>query len=182
MVVQRNMKIKQYIKEYNILLHWWLMFSIINLGVVGGFATDLVMKINNADFTKLSFVIFVIFYIFTVKLGMNIYHFCKNKNISTEMRIKSAYENNESGWFTSDILLTIGMIGTVLGFIFMLSSSFSNINATNMGSIQHSLTTMSAGMSTALFTTASGLICSLILKIQLFVFDKHLEKKEKNVS
>jgi len=98
------------------------------------------------------------------------------------MRIETAYENNESGWFTSDILLTIGMIGTVLGFIFMLSSSFENINASNLGSIQHSLTTMSAGMSTALFTTAAGLICSLILKIQLFIFGKYLEKSEKNVS
>jgi len=181
MVVKRDgcMKIKKYIKEFNILLQWWLMFSIINLGVVGGFATDLVMKVNDADFTKLSFVIFVLFYIFTVKLGINIYHFCKSK---LTKRIEIAKKNNENGWFASDIFLTIGMIGTVFGFIFMLSSSFADINATNMSSIQHALTTMSTGMSTALFTTAAGLICSLLLKVQLFIFGKHLEKKEKDVS
>ena len=169
------MKIKKYIKEFNILLQWWLMFSIINLGVVGAFATDLVMKINAADFTKLSFVVFVLFYIFTIKLGINIYHFCKNK------KVEIAVKNNESGWFASDIFLSIGMIGTVFGFIFMLSSSFSDINATNLGSIQHALTTMSAGMSTALYTTAAGLICSLVLKVQLYVFDKYLELEKKNV-
>ena len=34
---------------------------------------------------------------------------------------------------------------------------------------------MSCGMSTALYTTAAGLVCSLLLKLQLFNFTHHLD-------
>ena len=149
------------------------MFSIINLGVVGCFLTGVIDKINAADFTKLSFVIFIIFYIFVIKLGINIYNYCK-----TKITPKGALDANEPGWFASDVLTKIGMVGTVIGFIAMLSSSFSNINTQNLSSIQFALTHMSAGMSTALFTTAAGLICSLLLRIQLYVFEKFLKRNE----
>jgi len=34
---------------------------------------------------------------------------------------------------------------------------------------------MGAGMSTALYTTAAGLVCSLLLKLQVFNFTHHLD-------
>jgi biopolymer transport protein ExbB/TolQ len=34
---------------------------------------------------------------------------------------------------------------------------------------------MGVGMSTALYTTAAGLVCSLLLKLQLFNFTHHLD-------
>jgi hypothetical protein len=37
------------------------------------------------------------------------------------------------------------------------------------------LAKMSSGMSTALYTTAAGLVCSLLLKLQLFNFTHHLD-------
>ena len=49
----------------------------------------------------------------------------------------------------------------------MISGAFADIDLSNTSTIQSSLTKMALGMSTALYTTLTGLICSLALKIQL---------------
>ena len=68
----------------------------------------------------------------------------------------------------SDQILTLGMIGTVIGFIYMLSTSFTNIAVNDLSKMAEAIISMGTGMSTALYTTASGLICSFLLKLQLY--------------
>jgi len=63
-------------------------------------------------------------------------------------------------------------LGTVIGFILMLSTCLSNVSFQNAQSMQGVIGSMSSGMSTALVTTAAGLICSLILQLQIFNFDQ----------
>jgi biopolymer transport protein ExbB/TolQ len=84
--------------------------------------------------------------------------------------------DDELGWFVSDILLTLGMIGTVIGFIYMLGTSFQDFDPSNTVSLKQVLSKMGTGMSTALYTTAAGLVCSLFLKLQLFNLSHHLER------
>jgi biopolymer transport protein ExbB/TolQ len=64
-------------------------------------------------------------------------------------------------------LLSLGMIGTVAGFILMLGDTFGSIDTTNQDSLKDALSNMALGMSTALYTTLVGLILSQALKIQL---------------
>lgn len=146
-------------------------------------------KVNQVDFTKISFGIYAIFVGFSVHTGIRTYKACKkdqlvmsdsesHPTISTE----EFYELNRSsqfGWFVADHLLTLGMIGTVLGFIFMLSTSFAGLGAVNTAVLQTALMKMSMGMSTALYTTAAGLICSLLLKLQLFNYAVYLDQMAK---
>ena len=73
----------------------------------------------------------------------------------------------EIGWFITEACLALGMIGTVTGFLLMLNGAFIEIDLSNPTTIQNSLIKMALGMSTALYTTLTGLICSLALKIQL---------------
>ena len=73
----------------------------------------------------------------------------------------------EIGWFIAEACLALGMIGTVTGFLLMLNGAFMEIDLSNPTTIQNSLVKMALGMSTALYTTLTGLICSLALKIQL---------------
>ena len=79
--------------------------------------------------------------------------------------------NQNVGWFIAESLLGLGMIGTVTGFLLMLGSAFENIDVSNTETLQNALTQMALGMSTALYTTLIGLICSLILKIQLVNYE-----------
>ena len=64
-------------------------------------------------------------------------------------------------------MLALGMIGTVAGFIIMLGSSFEGLDVENVESLKQTLTDMAIGMSTALYTTLTGLIFSQFTKVQL---------------
>lgn len=163
-----------FIDKYSILLRWWLFFAIATLGTVALHLTGIIQKVNQVDVTKISFLIYILFAVFTILNGIDTYQLCKQDEFNNR-NIARYYKKSEIGWFVSDMLLTLGMIGTVAGFIYMLSSSFSDMNPQNALSMQGVLVKMSRGMSTALYTTAAGLICSMLLKLQVFNFTHRLD-------
>ena len=81
--------------------------------------------------------------------------------------------DGEVGWFIAESCLALGMVGTVTGFLLMLGTAFANIDVTNAVSLQNALGVMAIGMSTALYTTLIGLVCSLIIKVQLVNLEVH---------
>jgi len=166
---------KYFVKKWGLLLRWWMLFMLTSLGTVFLSLSGAMTFIYIIDFTRISFFIFILFYIFSIRNGILTYKIGKNPPLS-EAEVTSYCQKTEVGWFVSDMLLTLGMIGTVLGFIFMLYVSFNGLAALNIAAIQAALMKMSTGMSTALVTTASGLICSLFLKIQMFDFSHYLDK------
>jgi MotA/TolQ/ExbB proton channel family len=74
------------------------------------------------------------------------------------------------GWFISDLLLSLGLLGTVIGFIVMLGP-ISGLDAGDQSAIKGALAAMSGGMAVALYTTLAGLIGGMLLKIQGFLLD-----------
>ena len=56
----------------------------------------------------------------------------------------------EIGWFVSDVMLKLGLLGTIIGFIFMLGS-VANIADFDVSNMQKILRHMSNGMGTALW-------------------------------
>ena len=137
------------------LLRWWLIFCMSILA--GGIAVyfDLHIDLYDGDQTKISFLILSIFVLTSTWIG-----WCTKKS-------EHQYQNIDTGWFVSEACLALGMIGTVTGFLLMLSGAFADIDLANTATIQTALSKMALGMSTALYTTLVGLICSLTLKIQL---------------
>lgn len=83
-------------------------------------------------------------------------------------RLKGAHE---LGWFVVDILLKLGLVGTIIGFILMLGS-VANTASLDVNTMQKVLRQMSSGMGTALFTTLAGLIGSILLGLQYLLLDK----------
>ena len=88
-----------------------------------------------------------------------------NKTSSQEDFKLKLYEFADNGFFVSDLLLKLGIIGTVIGFIIMLSS-LSAIDEMNLSKMNNLLLSMSSGMKVALYTTLTGLIGSILLSIQ----------------
>ena len=72
-------------------------------------------------------------------------------------------------WFNVFMGFKPGMIGTVIGFIYMLFAVFSNIDLTDSIKMMSSLGEMAEGMSTALLTTLMGLVSSILIKLQLII-------------
>ena len=86
-------------------------------------------------------------------------------------RFRSAHE---FGWFYIDLLLKVGFLGTLVGFILMLSS-VAETGALDAGSMQKVLAQMSVGMSTALYTTLASLVAGILLSIPYYLLDRGLE-------
>ena len=161
-------------KRHGIFLKWWWFFTLVlTLTIVlVGFGVHQDLWVN--DKTKLSFVILAIFYGMTFHCGYESWKLSQlaNKDID---KLENLDTRHEPGWFASDVLLTLGLIGTVSGFILMLAGAFGNINIADVSSVQQALANMAVGMSTALYTTLTGLITSTILKVQYFRLDQDLE-------
>lgn len=114
---------------------------------------------DEKDVTKISWLICIITLFSSIYIGYMSY--TKSKSPIAINRL----------WFITDALITLGMIGTVAGFLIMLGDSFTNIDISDPITIQKTIQTMGIGMGTVLITTLMGLIGSVYLKAQLVLMD-----------
>ena len=75
------------------------------------------------------------------------------------------------GYFISDLLLKLGLMGTMIGFILMLGP-IAEIKSFEPSMMQQLLTAMSGGMAIALYTTLAGLVTSTLVKAQYHLADQ----------
>ena len=140
------------------LLKWWLIFCLTLLGLCTCVYFNIHKELYAADVTRLSFLIISIFTCTSIWIGTKTY----------KVGIQQDYsQKSDVGWFVSESCLALGMVGTVTGFLIMLGTAFANVDVTNAATLQQALADMAVGMSTALWTTLVGLVCSLIIKVQL---------------
>ena len=81
----------------------------------------------------------------------------------------------EIGWYLVDILIRLGLIGTIIGFILILGA-LSSGPAPTPENIQTLLISMSGGMGTALYTTLAGLVTAMVLGAQYMVLARGTEE------
>ena len=132
----------------------WLLI-VVPLTVIAIFAHffGFYESIYENDKSWISFSVLGIFTLASIWIG------CQTKRLSLK--------GTQFLWMTSDMCLTLGMIGTIVGFLMMLVGGFS-IQSGDAAGIQALLARFSVGLGTALYTTLVGLICSMLLKLQLF--------------
>jgi len=144
------------------LLKWWLIFCLTILGFGTLYHFEVHSLLYYADVTKLSFLIIIIFMFTSIWIGRKTY----------DLETTSVVDDTiDVGWFVAESCLALGMVGTVTGFLYMLGTAFENIDVTNATTLQDALASMARGMSTALYTTLTGLIASLIIKVQLVNYE-----------
>lgn len=78
-------------------------------------------------------------------------------------------------WYSTDAMLAIGMMGTLVGFIAGLEG-FNNVDAESADQIKQVIAEMAANMGIALITTLTGLICSTVLRGQLVLIESRNNK------
>jgi hypothetical protein len=71
-------------------------------------------------------------------------------------------------WFLSEQMLALGMLGTVIGFIYLLTSGITSASVSDPASLATLLGNMSVGLGIALYTNATGILSSLITKALLY--------------
>lgn len=169
----------------NLFLKWWLIFIIILVSSFFTYKIGLYNTIFAKDESYICIVIFAIFYFMSVWCELKTWKISKSLTnpdnfddfgaLIPEKR-KELERLVEVGWFTSDLCLTLGMAGTIIGFIFMLSG-FETFNVADPTSIQKLLSDLGKSMATALYTTIVGLVCGQLLKFQYFNLTQELREE-----
>ena len=139
----------------SVFVKWWIEFWLIVVGSFFAVREGYLDLVFANDITHLSYVIVGVFVAYTALLGFETARKRVNKSLI------------EWGWFLSEMSLALGMLGTVIGFIYMLSGSMGGMSADDPETIKQALGVMALGMSTALYTTAIGLVSSVLIKVQL---------------
>ena len=68
------------------------------------------------------------------------------------------------------------MVGTLIGFLIVLIAGFADIDTSNADNMKKVIGTIATGMGVAIITTLTGLVCSLLTKLQLVMLDGENEK------
>ena len=148
-------------------LKWWLIFCLIVIGLATCIYFNIHTSLYESDITRLSYLILIIFGCTSVWIG----------SLTYKVGVLKDYDQNaDIGWFISESCLALGMVGTVTGFLIMLGTAFENVDVSNAITLQQALSDMATGMSTALWTTLVGLVCSLIIKVQLVNLEVELDE------
>lgn len=82
---------------------------------------------------------------------------------------------HETGWFVADLMIRLGLLGTVIGFILMLGS-ISTVTSLDLPALQQLLGNMSEGMRVALYTTLCGLSAGILLSFQYQLLDQGADR------
>jgi hypothetical protein len=172
--------------KHIVFLRWVLFAVVVAIAATVLNRMDFLSYLYANDVTRISIVILGISLIFSLWCGFktycmsNILDRVKSGDLEEKKElIAKTDRRGEVGWFVSDQIFTLGMIGTVIGFILMMSG-FGDLNVHDVNSVQEIIANLASGMATALLTTLVGLICSAIIKVQYFNLDLALaEIKER---
>lgn len=165
--------------KYVPFMKWWLFFTLICVCTIIVLFTGFFTSVWQKDGSYLSWLILAMFYSFSITCGLHTFSLCNNPP-ANEDQLDNYLRSEEIGWFVSELCLTLGMLGTVVGFVFMLSG-FEAIDMSKQQTIQALLSDLGGSMATALYTTLIGLFCGSVLKIQYFNMSLELQRIGKKV-
>lgn len=148
------------------LLRWWLIFLASISGMITLQFFGLLQKLYEVDATKLSFVVIALYFTMTVFVG-----YLTFKLINRNQDFHKKYI--APCWFASDLLMGMGICGTLIGSLLLFSSALVLTN-TSADNIKEMLTHLTHGTSTLLTVTLSGFITSFLLKGQLVLLEMDL--------
>lgn len=89
-----------------------------------------------------------------------------------EERARGAHE---AGWFLSSLVLKMGLLGTIVGFVFMLGA-VDAIKTLSTADLPQMLGQMGSGMAVSLYTTLVGLLANMALGLQNLMLDRSAER------
>jgi hypothetical protein len=150
---------------------WWTINVLFTVGFVfSEYKFNSISYLIENDISYLSLVIITIFVITNIQIGIKCYNLQFNNQYLYE-------EDLNPNWFNSDLVMSIGMVGTLLGFILVLNSAFTDMNPENTDKMKEIIAQVAQGMGVAILTTLTGLISSIILKFNLVMLEKENAKK-----
>ena len=147
------------------MIYWWVLCCLQVLGFATAWKFGLYYEIIGIDPTHITKLIAFIHIVASLIIVYCILR--KNEPFSDAL------------WYTAETQLSLGMIGTLIGFIIMLNSAFVNIGAGDLEGIKNSIAMIGIGMGVAIRATLLGLLSGVLIKAQLLILDKACETEPK---
>lgn len=135
---------------------WWITNLFVVSGLFWAWYQGIVAKIWHDDITMITSMLLALYFITTGIIGYVAY----TKDYANKLV--------DTAWFLSEQMLALGMLGTVIGFIYLLTSGVTSASVTDPASLATLLGNMSVGLGIALYTNATGIISSLVTKLLLY--------------
>lgn len=92
-----------------------------------------------------------------------------------EVMAEKARGSHQVGWFITGLMIKLGLLGTVVGFILMLST-VEGLSTLDIKDIKNLMQQMTQGMGIAMNTTLVGLIASMLLGMQYLFVDRMADR------
>ena len=150
-------------------LRWMLITAVTSVGAYFCNKFGLFSEILDKDWSYISLSIALVFCLATIWCGVKTYvlsyHINKSEIFGIPVNVNKTKDLEKVGWFIAEQFTVWGFIGTVIGIVYALKG-FVGIDPTNTVAIQRLISELVYGMSTALYTTLAGLVCSFFLKLQ----------------
>ncbi|MEW8030404.1 MAG: MotA/TolQ/ExbB proton channel family protein [Candidatus Thiodiazotropha sp.] len=99
----------------------------------------------------------------------------RDTNLLAQVMAERMRGQHEVGWFICGLLVKLGLLGTVIGFVMMLAP-VAELESFDLSDIQGLLQRMTTGMGVALNTTLMGLSCSMLLGMQYLMLDRAADR------
>jgi len=145
----------------NTLFHKWLIgASVGSLALGACIYAGVIQWIHRMDVTKITFLILILFIWFSLRAGVCIYGLSTGRNGRPSAEIDTI-------WFVSDVLTSLGLLGTIIGLIYALTTL-----STDPAQVIANMPKMITGLSSAFVTTMGGLIGSILLRVQGHALDR----------
>lgn len=147
-----------------VLLRWWFLVVCELAALSAAAFNGALVKLWEVDVTKLSIACIAALLLVTGFIGW----LTREAAIMAHRPKANAdlLPHVDACWFISEVLMGLGMTGTVFGFLIMLNDAFTG----NMAA-QEVMLRAAPGLGTICVTTAVGLICSMFCKAQLVNLD-----------
>ena len=145
---------------------WFIVTAVTLSGAAIAYNFGILGLILQSDVTFLSLLIMVLFLVSTAIAG-NVAHAAGQrpsgredaKYFSSRLRLLK---------FLAEHFFTLGLLGTIIGFCYMMQGAL--VDTLDVGEVIKQLKT---GMATALYTTLTGIVSSLLLQLQIFLIEDY---------
>ncbi|MCY0964215.1 MotA/TolQ/ExbB proton channel family protein [Parathalassolituus penaei] len=92
-------------------------------------------------------------------------------SVAAEIFAERARGQHQVGWFVTGVVIKLGLLGTVIGFVLMLGS-VSQLDNLDISDIKMLMQQMTSGMGVAMNTTLVALVCSILMGLQYLLLDR----------
>lgn len=141
-------------------LRWWLIFLCSVAGLILASASGHTLSMWRIDQYKVSFVTLTAYFLVTVFIGRLTWRISGGDR-TWHLRFQEGYD------YSVTLMTMLGLIGTVVGFMGLLATSFSSLTSADASLAKGAIGTLTSGSANALVNTLVGLIGAVGLKLQV---------------